>query len=92
MLVVIGLVIGAWVAARLSGQARFLPKPPEQIVIAFGGGILVGIGAALAGGCYVGNILSGLALMSVGMVVFTAATILANWTLTWFYLMGGWQR
>jgi uncharacterized protein len=92
VLVVIGLVIGAWVAARLSGQARLLPKPPEQIVIAFGGGILVGIGAALAGGCYVGNILSGLALMSVGMVVFTAATILANWTVTWLYLMGGWQR
>lgn len=92
VLVVAGLVAGSWVSAKLTGQARLLPKPPEQIVTAFGGGILVGIGAALAGGCYVGNIMSGVALMSVGMVVFTAATIAANWFVTWFYLMGGWDR
>jgi len=92
VLVVIGLVLGSWLAARLAGQARLLPKPPEQTVIAFFGGILVGIGAALAGGCYVGNIMSGIALMSVGMVVFTAATIAANWLVTWVYLMGGWDR
>ncbi|MDD5718239.1 MAG: YeeE/YedE thiosulfate transporter family protein [Candidatus Krumholzibacteria bacterium] len=89
VLVVAALVLGAWVAGRLSGQARLLPKPPEQIVTAFVGGILVGMGAAFANGCVVGNIMSGLALMSVGMVIFTAATILANWLVTWLYLMGG---
>jgi hypothetical protein len=89
VLVVAALVLGAWVAGRLSGQARLLPKPPEQTVTAFVGGILVGMGAAFANGCVVGNIMSGLALMSAGMVIFTAATILANWLVTWLYLMGG---
>jgi uncharacterized membrane protein YedE/YeeE len=89
ILVVVAMVPGAWVAARLSGQAKLLPKPPEQTVTAFFGGILVGIGAAFATGCVVGNILSGWALMSVGMFLFGVATLLANWAVTYIYLMGG---
>jgi len=37
----------------------------------------------------VGNIMSGVALMSVGNVLFLVAVVLANWATTWFYLMGG---
>jgi len=93
ILVVAAMVPGAWVAARLSGQAKLLPKPPEQTVTAFFGGILVGVGAGFATGCVVGNILSGWALMSVGMILFGAATLLANWAVTYVYLMGAqWQR
>lgn len=90
ILVVVAMVPGSWVAARVSGQAKLLPKPPEQTVTAFVGGILVGIGAGFATGCVVGNILSGWALMSVGMVLFGVATLLANWAVTRVYLIGGW--
>jgi len=86
--VVVAMVPGAWVAARLSGQAKLLPKPPEQVVTAFVGGTLVGVGAAFATGCVVGNILSGWALMSVGMFLFGLTTLLANWAVTFVYLMG----
>ena len=86
---VIGLVAGSWVSGRLSGAARLLPKPPEQIVIAFVGGLMVGTGAAFAGGCVIGNITSGWALMSVGCVLFGIVVVLANWVATYFYLMGG---
>jgi len=89
VLLVISLVAGSHVAGRLSGQAKLLPKPPEQTVIAFFGGILVGLGAAIGGGCVIGNILSGWALMSIGTVVFGIFTILANWGMTYLYLMGG---
>lgn len=89
ILVVVAMVPGSWVAARLSGQAKLLPKPPEQTVIAFFGGILVGVGAGFATGCVVGNILSGWALMSVGMLLFGVVTILANWAAAYFYLIGG---
>lgn len=88
ILVVVAMVPGSWVAARLSGQAKLLPKPPEQTVTAFFGGILVGIGAAFATGCVVGNILSGWALMSVGMLLFGIVTLLSNWAVTYIYLMG----
>ena len=88
VLLVGSLVIGSHVAARLSGQARLLPKPPEQVLVAALGGFLVGAGAALATGCVIGNILSGWALMSVGMLLFGLVTILANWGTTLLYLRG----
>ena len=89
--VVVSLVVGGWVAARLSGQARLISKPPEQIFIALIGSILAGAGAALATGCVIGNIMSGIALASMGMVFFTIVVVLANWATTYLYLMGGWS-
>jgi hypothetical protein len=83
------IVVGSWSSARLSNQAKLLPKPPEQTVTAFFGGILVGSGAAVATGCVIGNILSGWALMSVGTILFGVVVILTNWITTYFYLMGG---
>jgi hypothetical protein len=88
ILLVVAIVPGSYTAARLSGQAKLLPKPPDEVLIAFGGGLLVGVGAALATGCVVGNILSGWALMSVGMLLFGSVTLLANWATAWFYLRG----
>jgi hypothetical protein len=89
ILEVAALVAGAFTSAKLSGKIKFIPRPPEQTVVAFFGGILLGAGAAIAGGCVVGNIMSGVALMSVGNVLFMITVVLANWATTWFYLMGG---
>jgi len=86
---VISLVAGSWVSARMSGRARLLPKPPGEILTAIIGGLLVGTGAAIGAGCVVGNIMSGWALMSVGAFIFGIVTLLANWITTYFYLMGG---
>jgi len=86
---VTSLAAGSWLSGRLSGETRLLPKPPEQTVVAFLGGLLVGAGAGIAKGCVVGNIMSGWALMSVGTVLFGLVVVLANWATTYFYLMGG---
>jgi len=86
---VISLVAGSWVSARMTGRAKLLPKPPGEILTAIIGGLLVGVGAAIGGGCVVGNIMSGWALMSVGTFIFGIITVLANWAATYFYLMGG---
>jgi uncharacterized protein len=87
--VVAGLFLGALAAASLSGRIRLVPKPPGQVLTAAAGGFLVGVGAGLATGCVVGNILSGWALMSIGMFLFGIGVVLANWVTTYFYLMGG---
>jgi hypothetical protein len=73
----------------MSGQAKLLPKPPDEVVVALIGGVLVGAGAAFATGCVVGNIMSGWALMSVGGIFFGGIVLLANWATTYLYLMGG---
>ena len=69
-------------AARLSGQARFIAKPPDQIFVALIGSIVAGAGAAIAKGCVVDNIMSGIALASTGMVFFAVVAMLANWATT----------
>jgi hypothetical protein len=58
------------------------------VLVAMAGGFLVGVGATLATGCVVGNVLSGWALMSIGAVLFAVATVLANWATTLVYLRG----
>jgi len=89
---VLSLMLGSWVSARMSGQARLLPKPPDEIMFAILGGLLIGTGAALAGGCVVGNIMSGWALMSVGTILFGVVVVLTNWMTTYLYMMGGQRR
>jgi len=85
----IGLMLGAFVSGKMSGQTKLLPKEPSQTLIAIIGGLLIGIGAAISTGCIIGNILSAWAMLSVGMFIFGIATLLANWATTYFYLMGG---
>jgi hypothetical protein len=89
ILIDLGLVTGAFISGKMSGQAMLLPKPPEQTIVAILGGLLIGIGAAIGTGCVIGNILSGWALMSVGMFIFGFTVLIFNWITTYLYLMGG---
>ena len=82
------VVIGAHLVARWSGGPRYYPRPRGQLVAAAIGGFLVGVGAALARGCILGNGVMGLALMSVGMILFAATAMLANWATTRWWVMG----
>ncbi len=86
---VLSLMLGSWVSAKMSGRAKLLPKPPDEILVALLGGLMIGTGAAFAKGCVVGNIMSGWALMSVGTMIFGVVVILANWVTTYYYMMGG---
>jgi hypothetical protein len=92
LLEVCAVVVGSFTSAKLDGKFRLLPKPPDEMLVAAAGGLLVGVGAAVAGGCVVGNIMSGYALMSVGNILFGVTTLLANWAATYVYLMGGLRR
>lgn len=86
---VFSMMAGSWSSARMSGQAKLLRKPPDEILFAVLGGLLVGTGAAVATGCVVGNIMSGWALLSLGTFLFGIVVILANWATTYLYMMGG---
>lgn len=86
---VTSLVAGSLASAKLSGQTQFVPRPPEQTLVALLGGLLIGLGAGAAKGCVIGNILSGIGLLSVGTVLFAITTVLGNWGTTYLYLMGG---
>ena len=79
---VIGLLIGGFVAARIGNQ----PKTPAIETVhametsvgkryrdAFIGGLLIVFGARLAGGCTSGHIISGIMQLSISGMIFGAA-------------------
>ena len=75
-----GLIVGAGLSAVLAG--RFAVKagaiPRGRLAAATAGGVLMGVGAALARGCTSGLALSGGALLSVGGWVFMLALFAAG--------------
>ncbi len=92
VLLVFTLVIGAHASARMRGSFRLAPKPPDEMLAAFIGGLMVGAGAFIAGGCMVGHVMSGFALMSLGSLLFGVVVLIFNWATTWIYLRGGLQK
>ena len=69
-MLVAGIVIGSFISAKFSGQFRFQWLPEAwvagfgtsvflRVVVAFAGGIIIGIGARWAGGCTSGHGISG---------------------------------
>lgn len=81
---VVGIVVGAFASARLSGAKRQAFSPvwrtaagirsfPARAGMAFFGGFLLLFGARIAGGCTSGHGISGLAQLSTGSMLAVAA-------------------
>lgn len=91
---VIGIVMGAFVGAKLSGQfkwkgmpntwkKRFGPREATRLAAIFVGGILIMFGAQLGGGCMSGAILAGWPALSLGrwvtgVTLFITGIVVAN--------------
>lgn len=52
---ILGILVGAHVAAKASGEFRVRVPDATTVLRSVGGGALMGIGASLAGGCTIGN-------------------------------------
>ncbi|MEE6282029.1 YeeE/YedE family protein [Georgenia sunbinii] len=50
-----GILLGAFIAAKASGEFRLRVPDATTMVRSISGGLLMGVGAALAGGCTIGN-------------------------------------
>jgi uncharacterized protein len=83
-MLVVGLLIGGFLAAQLGGAGRGNVPSAETVharettngrryVDAFLGGVLIIFGARLAGGCTSGHIISGITQLSVSGILFGAA-------------------
>ena len=55
VLLVLGIFIGATVAAKLAGEFRVRVPDSATVIRSIIGGVLMGVGASLANGCTVGN-------------------------------------
>ncbi|MDB5711596.1 MAG: hypothetical protein JWL96_3666 [Sphingomonas bacterium] len=79
---VVGVLAGAALSAmlhrRLVSPARHGRVPTRRLIAAVGGGVLMGVGAALARGCTSGLALSGGALLGLGSWIFMLALFAAG--------------
>ncbi|MGO1949819.1 MAG: YeeE/YedE thiosulfate transporter family protein [Mycobacteriaceae bacterium] len=55
VLLVLGILVGSYIAAKASGEFRVRVPDGRQAVRSVAGGTMMGVGAAWAGGCTVGN-------------------------------------
>jgi hypothetical protein len=81
--VVIGVVAGAFVSARVTGTHKFEGfRSPEEIRRYIAGGVCMGIGGALTMGCSIGQGLTGLSTLSyVSMLAVSGIVVGARWAL-----------
>ncbi len=79
---VLGVPVGALIAAVLRSEAAWsLPDAPT-LVRQGGGGTMMGLGAALAGGCNIGHGITGIATLGIGSIVGVLSIMLGCWGMT----------
>jgi uncharacterized protein len=79
VLLVLGVVAGAAIAALIAGEIGLRAPAPKMIVQTFGGGLLMGFGAVCSSGCNVGHILSGVPQLSFGSILGGISIVLGAW-------------
>jgi uncharacterized protein len=79
LFVVVGIPLGSFLAARLHGVSPGGPFRSERIPQALAGGLLMGLGAALAAGDNVLHGLSGVPLLAVASLTFMPCAFVGVW-------------
>lgn len=80
---IIGIPLGAFFAAARHGEFQWRAPRPLRLMQQAWGGVMMGVGAVIAGGCNVGNSLTGLGAFSLTSLVATIFIILGTWSGTY---------
>lgn len=80
--IVVGVPIGAFLAAKLAGEVILRMPEPKRFVRQFGGGVTMGLGASIAGGCNIGHSITGVSTLGITAITSTAFIILGCWAMT----------
>lgn len=81
---IIGVPLGAYISARILKEFKWKVPPATELLTVLGGSLMMGFGAAVAGGCNVGQALTGASTLSIGSLTATIAIILGNWTMVYY--------
>jgi hypothetical protein len=80
MVLVPGLMLGAWLSARAEGSFRWEGfTQTSDLVLHLLGGALMGVGGVMASGCTFGQGLSGLSTLSWGSMLAVSGIVLGAW-------------
>jgi hypothetical protein len=75
----VGIPLGAYIAARSRGEFKWRSPGPHRILQVLGGGVVMGIGAVIAGGCTVGHSLTGASTLSLTSITASVGIIAGVW-------------
>jgi hypothetical protein len=81
---VLGIVLGALVAALIAGEFAIRAPEPKILLQTLAGGLLMGFGAVVSSGCNIGHILSGVPQLSIGSIVGGLSIVAGGWTMAYF--------
>ncbi len=82
---IIGVPLGSYLSAKVLKEFIWkTPRDAKELLTVLGGSFMMGFGAVCAGGCNVGQALTGASTLSVGSLAATVAIILGNWTMVYF--------
>jgi hypothetical protein len=87
---VVGVLLGGFIGALSAGRLRAgIEKGPRiskgaRLGLAFAGGTVMGVAAALARGCTSGQALSGGALLATGSWIFMLMVFAGGYSVAWF--------
>lgn len=87
-MLVLGLLVGSFVAAKASGEFRVRVPDATIAVQSTMGGVLMGVGASLAGGCTIGNAMGETAQLTWQGWISFAAFLVGTGAATRVYIAG----
>lgn len=76
---ILGLIVGSSVSSILIKEFKINIPSKKDVIRFFGGGVALGIGAMLAGGCNFGHILGGIPELGISSLLALPLMILGNW-------------
>jgi uncharacterized protein len=80
VMLMLGVFAGAFFSALSLGEFRLSGWPPlRQGLAALGGGIMIAMGARMAGGCNIKHLLGGLPLLSIQSILFLVGLLAGVW-------------
>ena len=83
----VGIPIGSFISAKSAHDFSWRSPRADVMVQQFLGGLIMGAGGMLAGGCPVGHGLTGLSALSLASLVTTISIILGSWTMVYALFM-----
>ncbi len=83
-LYIFGIPLGAYLSAKVLKEFKWQAPPAQELMRVFVGSLVMGFGAATAGGCTIGHALTGISSLALSSIVATIFMVLGNWTMVYF--------
>jgi len=79
-MLIVGIMLGSFISAFVRKEFKFrAPKDPKVFARVALGGMMMGFGAVLAGGCNIGHFLTGFSHLAIGSILTTLFFFVGNW-------------